>query len=197
MALGDVFKLVLDGLYLGEKVSNVFWYSQTETPVEPDDEPSELALGFEFVFRTPLENIANDQMIYNRITVTRISDGAQSELPINWVGAIDSAGGDSCMPSYVALAFRMNRTNAAQRNGYKRFSGISETWVAGNGLQEAFTSQILAVVGALEEFLISPTAGTFAPCVVTRPVTLGSNPAYYNYNSAQFNAVTTQNSRKA
>lgn len=197
MAQNDIYKLVLTGSYLGESVSNVFWFSESVQGSDDSLALEELKEGFEFVMSADLLALANDSMTYNLITITRIVDGRQEAFPVTWVGLVDDASGANALPSYVAIAFRYNRVSAATRHGYKRYAGIADSMVYGNNLDGSFSNAADNLEDAMETVIQTGSGFSFSPAVVSRPVVLGANPSYYLPQTVTFNGVTTQNSRKA
>lgn len=193
--VGDVFQLTLKASYLGQSISNVFFYYMS---VATSSNPYAAALANLFVDEV-LSSIAafqSDQLVYSEIYCVNVGTPLDMVvLPLSETGAID-AELDTLLPSYIAAKFRFTRSGAGQRYGYKRFAGLNDTLVNGNIASAAMTAFGLTCASNLDDPLIGGSGTTLNPFVASRPITLGVIPSGYIPQGCQFSGITTQNSRK-
>lgn len=101
------------------------------------------------------------------------------------------------LPPYVAWAFRLNHAARGERNGYKRFGGVSETDVEFGVATSGVGSALDAMAGQLSAELPGDTP--FWVPVIQRtqfellPV---DPPTYWTFVDATYVSVSTQNTRK-
>lgn len=104
------------------------------------------------------------------------------------------------MPSFVAWAFKLVRSNRTTRNGQKRICGVSESSVLGNLPVVGIEDELAAAAAAMgDEFTV--TQDTESMTLI--PVIARVDPAdsliilaHQPVDSAVFTKVSTQNSRK-
>lgn len=193
--VGDIYQAVASGVYLGQAVTNVYWYKL----IVNNGSPARAGVLSNRIADTLLPQVAaiqNDQMLWTGVNVINYRDPADSFLEsVNVSGVLPTAN-NVALPSYMALAFRYQRVASGQRYGYKRFCGLNEGQVDGNTvtINQALLDDVR---GMLARNLTSANSDTqFKPVVVKRPVTLGANPISYEPSSVRFNGLTTQNTRK-
>jgi len=191
MTIGHVYQLIDRQGYLGQEVLNVYWY--------------QAVLGADHTSADVIEAFTND--ILPKLVDCQTSQIAHFQVDcVNYanpedytVGALSYSGTKSAtvstsMPSYIALAFRLNRDIPGHRSGQKRIAGILDTEVDGNDYTGSLTPlQLFAV--ALGN-TIEGSYGEYALFVPKRPVTLGTNPTGYICSSVTFQGLTSQVSRR-
>lgn len=116
-----------------------------------------------------------------------------------------SQAGDNA-PTFVAFSYRQTVSTNLTRGGYKRFMGVSETFMAGNNFTGAFVTSATTAggyIGGGVQILFYPD-DTGDEAIAYRNIILKSshsNPPistdYQNVEGVQFiNSPTTQNTRK-
>lgn len=123
---------------------------------------------------------------------------------------ITSRQGDvnsEAMPNFVALAFRLVRSNLLTRHGQKRIGGIGEVSIAGNIVNPASMVSVIAMAAAIGSDLTVDSGGD--EDFVLRPVIVGrfpeGSPSAGQYDLSKVNPVaqcsfirvTTQTTRRA
>src|SRR6266496_211554 len=189
---GDaVLQLILEGSLYGKPIANVFYYGATN-PAAP---PSDLRDNFVAGILDSIAAITTEDVAWNNIHVESMRWGAYL---VNFTeavtGAVDECSAD---PTFVAWGFRLNRISAGERHGYKRFAGVPDCWIV-NGAVAAGHSALFDAVQVDLASTIAAGSGSYIPVVQYRfrdKVALDP-PEYHSFGTAQFQGVTTQNSRK-
>jgi len=200
MAVGDIYRVSLttqDVTDPGNPFRNVFYYRLGVSP-GPGVEADGVLSAFDNTILTPLADIVQLDTRFVLLEALNVSVPSASAQFATRVPTTETAGkvGGSKLPPFVSWGFRYNRATRATRNGYKRFSLVSEDSVSDGDP----TSGTLLDIGVLEAALtgsISNIPATVeATPVIARIGPLGTVVVESDISSVQFYAVTTQNSRK-
>lgn len=103
------------------------------------------------------------------------------------------------MPSFVSMSYRLQRSTRQVKSGGKRYVGIIEEVVQGNGLfpDPTFQGFIDDLAAGLDDVLVT-TSGTWSPVLVKfDPANPGTVLADELIAGASFVRISTQNSRKS
>lgn len=197
VALGDLLQITAFQEYLGQVCLNVFYFRWSSAPTVDNSYLEPLWNDFRdevLDFMIPLQV---EQVIHNNLQIKNLSNGVDFyEDDPNLTGSIE-APDTEILPSYFALGFKMIRDSLVTRNGSKRIVGVPEGNVSGNeyvGDPVAISDFENALVANLEVGLVTVAF----PIIVKRPIPTpaGSDYVYSSVNGAQFQGVTTQNTRK-
>lgn len=206
MALGDIYQIKLNQRFGGTDMLNVFYYVSNDATIDAN------SLGQPF-FNVIVLNLV--PWVYQGVDYV----GAEIENlfdPVDFGGYTFATQGQKAgnvLPNFVAMSYRMDRQRRDMRHGYKRFFGLIEEQVTGNGLNpsDASYQAILDMAGYLGDNLNTSSAGPVDadPVVVQRvPYTTSSGNQAYRLPQSQAEAVyfvvdgvtvqgpTTQNTRK-
>lgn len=199
MAVGDVYRIILDYTYLGQQCNNVWHYGQIAGSVTPS--AVQLLNGFETAVLTPLADTLNDGAVFNRILTVRINnptDFSESLLPSPSGGQVVVAAADRS-PSYLCATYRSNRFGPASRYSYKRFAGLWDAVMDGNQLTAAYLALAAPLVIALGSNIVSG-GNSYEPLQLRGGIQLGDQvlPADVHgvTNTWVDPKLGTQNSRK-
>jgi len=193
--VGDVFQLTLKASYLGQNISNVFFYYMS---IATSSNPYAAALANLFADEVlpSIIDFQSDELVYSEIYCVNVGTPLDMVvLPLATSGSI-AADPDTLLPSYVAAKFRFTRSGAGQRYGYKRFAGLNDALVNGNAPSSSMTTLGNTCAANLDDPLVGGSGTTLNPFVASRPIILGTIPSGYVPQGCQFSGITTQNSRK-
>lgn len=190
MSIGDMYKVVVSGTYLGEEFSNRYYYQQ----INGAGGAPALCQGIIDQLLPALSLCQSDQMSYLSVEASNFNDLADfivTPVVPNVVGTLTG----SPMPSYVAWGFKLERDNRVMRPGSKRLVGVTEPSTDGNDPTPTLLSILNGVAGA---FIANVTWGVdneWTPKLV-REVPSGTVGVVAGIPNASFRWLTTQNSRK-
>jgi hypothetical protein len=189
--MGDfVYRLRHTATFLGQRLINVYYYGTDEVSADAAD------LGGAFI--DDVIPVWQDIVVGGTASVAVDVEGVKGTGEL--YHADITAGGTrvgEALPPYVAWAFRLNHAARTERNGYKRFGGVSETDVEFGVATSAMTSPLDAMAGQLSAGLPGDTP-VFVPVIQRRyqdKVKL-EVPTYWTFSDASYVSVSTQNSRK-
>lgn len=211
MALYQIVQEIIDSTDLSNPFVNVYTYDVS------DILPSSLvALALADAFRSQVltgtdgwEDIVRATSSTERLVVTSPFD--PTVLGINTTPVAGNRPAPS-MPRFVAWGFKSERTRADIRAGFKRFGRVAEGDTNGDVPTGTFQAVLDGFADKLSAELLVDAVGTeygAAPVIVKRIkyTTEGGSEAYRLPNSPleyqfmvasySFQAITTQNSRKA
>lgn len=163
-----------------------------------------VAIGFNATVVTPLMPMLSAGTIVREIRVTNLSDVGEpfAILPVSRTGTLVGA----TMPSFTCFSIRQNVSTNVTRNGYKRFSGITEEVVAGGVFIGSYPTAGTNLAGLLGTDALTlhdaeePSEDIVTVANVILKSTVSTPPAsgeWQYVTSAQFmNRVTSQTSRK-
>jgi len=194
MATNDIIRLTVRGQTANQEIVNVYHYKQVGagTLVLEDlhDEFMDNVL-------SPLSVISSSSMLWLRFTYEQLQVGGIfldliSETPSN--GAV---AGDQ-LPPNVCYTFTFVRKVRGNRNGYKRFAGVPESWQNGGELSAGHATEIGNVASALGSDLTTAASVVFRPGVLHKfhngqPV---DPPVFQEIATVAFTGIGTQNTRK-
>lgn len=203
LAVGDIIQFTDVQSYLGQTVLNTYTYQveSFESAVTLED----LAQGFELYVATEVATVQDDDVTHPFIIAKNLSNGIDI-----WEEPTTIAGDNASTlegTSFMALGYRLVRSNASTRHGSKRIGGLPAGISDGNAINPAYATLVddLAAVFALP----LTATGTVDHDYVLNPVIIGRYPTgdpnagemdlsvVNPVSAAQFIRMTTQNTRKA
>lgn len=188
--LNFVLRITWKGAILGEAAYNVFYYGCGTEPTSVDDVLIAQKEAVWNVLQPILSTKASlDQVVGEGVKgTTRFSSIVPAEL--------GSVSGD-CLPPYAAYGFTLLRDGVGERNGYKRFAGVPESYQIDGHPTGTVSANLPAIQAALAADL---TVGdeTWTPLIRRTRVhkVVQNPPTYWNQGSVVFGGITTQSSRK-
>lgn len=185
-----VFELIMRSDTVNEKAINRFFYAGTSFTTAVTDIIDE----FDSAVGTPLLNIMNVNSTIREYDLNFVKGSAL--FGSKAVIRSGTVSGSMC-PTFVAWDYTYLREGVGERNGYKRFVGVSES-SQDNGI---VASGIVASLGILATALATPLtlgADTWVPVIKrTRIHRVPQSPAkYYDISDVAFSKIGSQNSRK-
>jgi len=188
---GRVWQLIINGTILGQECLNVFFYGAPGS----NGDAIELADLFNVNVLGYLTSAVSQAYHVNSLDVTGVQIGG--DLTVLTVNADGLVSGD-CLPSFVAFAYTIVRSEIGNRNGYKRFAGVPESkQIDGVATSSWITTALIPLADALEVVLSGETT-TYTPLVrstVRNKVVLPS-PEYFVYGPVAYKGIRSQVSRK-
>lgn len=185
-----VYKLTWVGTILGQQNLNIFYYGSVAPLVSIHD-----------ILVAQKELVWNATRLIQSVQCTLDQVKLEGVKGTNVFGAVTigeqgSVSGD-CLPPYAAYGFTLVRAGVGERNGYKRFAGVPESYQSngiGVGSVEANVPTIEAALTTEpvteDDTLIPLVRRTRVHKVIQNP------PTYWTVGSALYEGITTQNSRK-
>ena len=186
----DVYKVILEGVLLGQKVMNVFHYASTV----PGTGAAPLLLQ---LFRddvvpsivTPL----SDKVVFQKITVQNLVDFGNAAVDV-----ISSTGlrtGDISGP-FDAWGFRLIPETMFFKQGAKRFAGVAEGDIS-DGYPTTFQDIRLTTLAAKLLKTLPSSFHAYKPAIAATINVLGTPIEFFpDIIAASFSWYTTQNTRK-
>lgn len=180
---------------------NVFWYKLLAFGTIPVGDPvaDDLAGVFSVGPAAAIANVLFVQANLVRTEIVNYNDVLDFDICTAGCGypmVGTRAGGAE--PFHVCWSFRLARPGPGFRNGYKRFSGISVVDIQDDGEATPAALGVLnSLAATLAANLIAPSGAEYEPVVATGIKILGTNPASYAFNGAEYAGVGSQVSRKA
>lgn len=189
---GGLLKVRLLQNYVGQNLENVYYYWN-----QANSEPASfVALGADFNLKI-VDTIALLQdtgLIFQSVVMSTVL-GTLPDLPISPTTATGALTGEDTT-SFLAFAFRLNRTTKETRNGSKRYAGLTETNVIGNFVTPAFETLMDTFTTQLALAIDSGVA-LYDPVIFSPPnLTHTGNLVNIIDSATKFSTITTQRSRK-
>lgn len=186
-----LYKVTLRQIYTAQIVFNVFWFVEN---VGLDDKQQECLDAFNEDLLPVLDNYQINTLDYDEVIVDNVTGDLAPLVGVPAVASGSASGTE--LPSFVALAVKLNRTTKETRNGAKRICGQLEENVTGNFFDTAYSATFPALETALGSD-ITTVGGIFHPVIVRPPVAPSVLWTTNDVLSAIANRqITTQNSRK-
>lgn len=194
--LGDLIQIDAVGTYYGVECHNIFYYRITNITGLGDAGYEDMIDWFLAGVIAQVQGIQNVNYTYIRIELKNLSNGVDLVIrnitPGTRSGTVTGEG----LPSYVTYGFKLNRESLVTRNGYKRFSGVSEGQGSGNAYTPP-TANITNLTGELAADWIFGVVNTAEPVIVKRPILVPAGAYQYSsIGSASFRGIGSQNTRK-
>lgn len=185
-----VFQVILHGTVQALENINVFYYATADALTTPHD----IADDFNAVVLSQLPSICNTFVHWDLITCNQVKGGsAFTTYPVNVNGLVSGDG----LPPFCSWDFTLQRGGVGERNGYKRFAGISENHQINGVAIPAILPSLDTVAAALASNLV---VGTDPANPVIRRTqehhVAFPTPKYYTMSGASYAKIGTQNSRK-
>ena len=185
-----VMKVTAKGFNLDQECMNVFYYaSPTFT-----DTVQDMLEALDLVIFDHLPHVMGSSSVYLALEGEMVK-GANDigNLVVNHPGI---ASGEM-LPPFVSWDFTYLRAGAGERNGYKRFFGLTEALQQNGGATSAALAELVLVADDLETVISGPT-DVWVPVIrrtrVDRVVQIP--PKYYDIGGVQYSRIGSQNSRK-
>jgi len=176
---GDIVQVTLQGTFQSSIWMNIFFY-------RCDDSPSAgyldgLATDFQSVVLDAIADAQRDDVDYSSLRFLNIFSGdelvvAPTTPPDGNVTPTAGAGA-----SFLAVDYKLIRSNARVRHGHKYLTGLQENWFEGNDISSGYLTLAAAVETAFAQTLLpGGSADEFAPVIVGRvfDATIGSEGGY-------------------
>lgn len=191
MASGDRFLLTLNGDYHGILWKNVFGYRH--------DTGSSTAAALGSVFDASVLNALRDMQAtscnYNTIEVINLDEPTDFATVIPTITNGTDVGDG--LPAFVCTAFLIARQSRLVRNGWKRFTGVTEPMVDGQNLASAYQTKANALAGQLTTYLGTVEGDAWYPQIVRRTIVNGvTQYTFFEAGTVSFSKISTQNTRK-
>lgn len=186
-------QIVMTTVYNDTEALNVFYYwNGTNTPVL---DLAGVLSAFDAKVFPDIANIFNVGTSIGTMEARDVFGSTPDKFKVPSVGAGTVVG--EIVNNFTACRINLLPTTKETRRGYKRFGGISESSVAGNGLTTAFKTVVEGVGNLLDDDL-TVGAETYSPVIFGGPT--ASNPtrsvANYISSTAVPNKQVSQGSRK-
>lgn len=197
MAVGDLYRIILQQNYVvTTEVNNVFYYEMTAAD-SPDFGAAAIAAAFDFSILPLLAATQTTNITYFGITAENLDDPA--DFAFRPSSSLQRSEGDifgDAAPPFVSLGFIYVRPTRAIRNGYKRIAGCPAIETA-NGAVTAGTFKDAA----------DDLADGFGNLITNIPESVAAEPRIARISSGSATLVVaptavqlvgwgTQNSRK-
>lgn len=198
-AVNDIIQLKLFQTLSTQDVLNVFHWRLVEgsSPISA----TEVAEAFVENILPTLAGVCTSTLQYQSIEAVNLAHPADFIiLPNTEFGGVTEgtwAGSGGTASSFVCTTFRYERQALGQSYGFKRFAGVPENAI---GTEAVVDSTYLSACQTLATVLSIPLEGDsafYAAAVVSRPISLGTNPLNRLANGVSFRGIGSQNSRKA
>lgn len=172
MALNDLYEVTLKARLFEQDVYNVFHYSQTaDVPKKGASHAADLAEQFEEGFLPVLRSQTSTQLHYQEIAVRNLFQPAEKASRLLAVSG--QVASSEAMPGFNAFGVRLQGSNAAVRDGQKRFAGVPEGAQAAGVIEAAY----LVSLALLEDMIVSVLRDaltdlieTYTPVIVKRVI---------------------------
>lgn len=196
---GSIVRVTDFQTYLGQQVLNVYYYRYFLLLGASDSAYEELALDFKQNIVDSVRSLQNTYLTHTEIRIENISNGVDIySLSPNVSGTV-AASDVTVMPSNITAGYILRRGSRVTRNGYKRFSGLTEGQVSGNTYVPGNDAQVEVIESKLADGLYLGAVKSLEPIIMKRPFMepVGLNAFYAPIISAALVGLGTQNSRKA
>jgi hypothetical protein len=194
MAIGDVWQYVVRGSVLQQLQVWVFHY-KTLVANLPDLDDCIAAL--DEAIPGSIQAVLTNDVDITHSALKQVTGGTNY-----FEHDLSPAGGGEVvadtMPPAVCWTFRYARTQLGRRHGYKRFSGVPETWVDDGKAASNIIVNLQNLAAILETNVDVNETPTFQPVILHRMIN-GQEvtpPVAQEIGGVQFSHVGTQNSRK-
>ncbi len=162
----DILRISVEGLYLGAKFVNVFFYQAVDTGEQMPD----VLLQFELDIMPAIQGLAHPSVYFARAIGQNLFDlGEKAERVLDFNGA--ASGGAEALPGELASGFRLLHDELGVREGAKRFVGVGEgQMVNGEDTSPIYQGDVDAVLLALADTFttVGGVVSEFIPVVVGR-----------------------------
>ena len=189
---GGLLKVRLLQTYGSQNLENVFWYWNVA-----NNEPTSfvaLAADFNLKIVETLKLTQDDGLAYNNVVFSTFF-GTLPDLPVAPTSTTGTLVGEDTA-SFLAFAFRLNRSTKDTRNGSKRFAGLTEDRITGNFVDTGFTTLMDAFAPQMALALDSGT-NLYDPVIFSPPNMAHVGNLVNTIDSVTSIAtVTSQRSRK-
>lgn len=200
---GSLYRVTFTSRLFGEDAKNTFYVVFNQVTSAPETN-WEVGLRVSDLWGSKVAPHIHSSCVLTNILFENVTDGVSLfEYPTSVAGLITT--GES-MPSYIAYSVRQIRTTKITRHGSKRFAGVPEYIVVGNGVVPSATWE------GLTEFCSEPwqkvegfnVVWEFNHVIVGRQLqTVNGKKTYVlvpgiqnAVQGADFRGITTQNTRK-
>lgn len=148
LAIGDIIEIKAVQTLLTNMLLNVFHYEVMEfgNLVGYDD----ILTNFDANVGAQVRGAQSSALSWQTLYLRNLTNGIDiAELAVN------TAGGQTgdVMPSFVAYAFRLNRTSGVTRHGQKRFGGVPESAVTNEGIVGGLAATVNGIATELQSVL--------------------------------------------
>src|SRR5476651_2330880 len=188
--VANVVQLILQGTCVTEETLNVFYYGSA---TNLDGLPAFIAAWIAAVMTT-LQSAVGTSTLYSEVSAQG-ERGVTSfaTQPISLSGFVS---GDQ-LPPFATWDFTYVRGGALERNGYKRFSGIPESFQQNGVATGSGPGQVAALATVLNQD-IPVVLDTWFPLIRRTKVHRLAQipPVYYDKSSVVYSKIGSQNSRK-
>lgn len=188
---GYTIAIRLFGTCIDQETVNVFHYNSVAFGATP----TEILTAWWNLVSSHYQNLISTACAIDHLELQEVGGaGSFGSLPI---GASGFVGGD-CLPPFVAWDFTYIRGAALERNGYKRFAGVPETYQASGVASATGRTQANLVAEDLAATVSVGVADMWKPVVLRRKVAHAVLPAPkpYSISGVIFSRIGSQNSRK-
>lgn len=187
MAFHDVYQVVDESVFEGQKCLNVYFFENNDV-LEADATAADLSGAFIAQVLPAVAAAQSDRVTHTLIRVQNLFDVSDSHSEaISTPGEVASATD----PTFTAYGFRLVQNNGALRNGSKRFAGVDESATVDGVITGPGTLALLSDLSdALVTTLLQDAVGTWMPVVVGRILDGAAYRLPASFGEAVIGAVT-------
>jgi hypothetical protein len=186
-----VIEIVLKGAVITEETLNVFHFASPTLT----DTIADIIQAFYVALGPTLINLIGTSSVFSEVTGQFVRGSILfGSQPL--VGQSGTVSGDQ-LPPYATWDFTYVRGGALERNGYKRFSGVPESFQA-NGVASGSGPANLAVLAGVLGAGFNSGTDDWTPVIKRTKIAhvTQTPPKYYSVSSVVYSKIGTQNSRK-
>ena len=189
LSKGDFYKVVLKGVVLGQPMANVLYFVRGSAGGSATELGNQIAQDWSLVF----EDLLSAQATYTEIEVENLTDPTNFDTVV-W-GALGTEPAE-CMPPFVAYAFKKFTTDKTIRTSGIRIAGVPEVAVNNGVITNAYLTKAQAVATVIQTPLIA--SGIVYNLALQTPGNSQTGGVWKGIaiNTVQFDAISSQNSRK-
>lgn len=192
-ASAQLWRVILKGSAAGQKETvNVFHFKGTTAGTL--ETAAEVMNGFKVVVMPYIDEIL--QFTWNSTVLIAEELTGTQYLEDNTAYTGQRTG--NILPAYVTAGFILRRTDRDVRNGYKRFSPLSEDDVDDQTVTGAYASQLAFLSTALGNDIVTGATGggNIRPCILRRATAYTPTYEYTHVANADFRGIGSQVTRK-
>jgi hypothetical protein len=134
LEVNDLIEIVDNQTYLGEAVLNIYYYRSQTANADGSEALESVSTAFTGAVIDDVTALQVGGLLHINRTIKNLSNGLDFFIDTDVIPGQIDAPVATYAPSYVSAGFMLLRSNLNTRNGYKRFSGLTEGNIEGNSL---------------------------------------------------------------
>lgn len=193
MAAGDVFQLKDKQLVFAQEAMNVYYYEAGAG----DSTAEDVALTWIADVLPSILDVQTSNVTHLSVEVINLDNVGDFHEEVFGTPVPGVIGSDP-MPSYVAWAFKFNRSDRTVRNGRKAIAGVAENATSGNNPTASALTDLETAADAMGATLELTSGAFIDPVIYGKPTPPPSSLPLrvVDVASVTFNRLSTQNTRK-